>query len=129
MDAVHCGLGHRVYHHRVAVSGTPHFTVRKVTRKLEKVSARHLALGANVEHVIPQGDDRDVLAFGVRVWRAGTFGGSPAPTAPRPFERIALRWENSFGGSAAQEAMAVEKDGETLIVPGFERHSIMNPLG
>jgi hypothetical protein len=72
---------------------------------------------------------REVLAFGARVWRAGTFGGSPSPTSPRPFDRIPMRWENAFGGSFPEPARSIEKDGETYLLPAFERHHPWNPLG
>lgn len=72
---------------------------------------------------------REILAFGARVWRAGTFGGSPSPTSPRPFDRIPMRWEHAFGGAVQEEPRTLEKDGETYIVPGFERPYMWNPLG
>lgn len=37
-----------------------------------------------------------VIAFGQRWWQRGPDG--PAMTAPEPFERVRLGWENAFGG-------------------------------
>ena len=60
-----------------------------------------------------------VVAFGTRVWRRGAFGGV-TPSAPLPFDRVAMTWENAYGGMTNEAARVVEMDGEEAFVPEYE---------
>ncbi|MFO0588256.1 MAG: DUF2169 domain-containing protein [Polyangiaceae bacterium] len=86
--------------------------------------------GSEGRAVLGIGDlKREVLGFGPRVWAEGTLGSAPSATSPRPFDRVPMRWENAFGGSAEEPARMIEKDGERYLAPAFQRHEGNNPLG
>ena len=64
------------------------------------------------------GDElRTVAAIGPRTWRELT-GGHLSPTHPAPFERVAMSWENAYGGAVLQPTRLLKvPGGEEAIVP------------
>ena len=71
---------------------------------------------------------RAVAAFGPRVWREGAMGRLEA-TAPLPFERVAMTWENAYGGSVWEPTSVLEVDGEEAIVPEHPNAYALNTHG
>jgi hypothetical protein len=58
-----------------------------------------------------------VRAFGKRVWQSGG-GGVLVPTVPLPFDRVAMTWENAFGGAVIQPTRLQKMaSGQEAIVP------------
>lgn len=58
-----------------------------------------------------------VAAIGHRVWRDGA-GGTLVPTAPLPFDRVEMTWENAFGGAVLQPTRLVKMaNGDEAILP------------
>lgn len=56
-------------------------------------------------------------AFGPRVWREGP-GKTLVPSAPRPFDRVAMSWENAYGGAVLQPTRLQKlPSGEEAILP------------
>ncbi|WP_437624603.1 DUF2169 domain-containing protein [Sorangium sp. So ce1151] len=57
--------------------------------------------------------DRDaaIVAYGQRVWQRA-LGGGLAPSAPLPFERVEMSWQNAFGGVVREPARVVRLDAE-----------------
>lgn len=72
--------------------------------------------------------DTQLIAFGTRVWRRGAWGGL-APSAPLPFDRVAMIWENAYGGMTEEPAQIVELDGEEAFVPEYESGFPLNFSG
>lgn len=70
----------------------------------------------------------EIAVFGPRVWDVG-LGGVPRPSPPQPFDRVAMTWQNAFGGTTRSPAREVEHEGEPCIVPAFEQHYPPNPIG
>jgi hypothetical protein len=65
-------------------------------------------------------EERAIEAFGPRVWREGV-GGALAATAPLPFDRIAMSWDNAFGGGVWRATRVYKlKGGEEAIAPEHE---------
>lgn len=60
-----------------------------------------------------------IVAYGTRVWRRGAFGGL-VPSAPLPFDRVAMTWENAYGGMTNEPARIIDIDGEEAFVPEHE---------
>jgi hypothetical protein len=70
-----------------------------------------------------------VTAFGQRVWREGA-GGVLVPTAPLPFDRVAMTWENAFGGAVIQPTRIQKMPGgEEAILPEHPEAFIENADG
>ncbi|MDC3988086.1 DUF2169 domain-containing protein [Polyangium jinanense] len=63
--------------------------------------------------------DMHIQVFGTRVWQRGALGGL-TPSSPVPFERVAMSWENAYGGVTKAPAAVVEMDGEEAFVPEHE---------
>jgi hypothetical protein len=63
--------------------------------------------------------ETSIMAFGMRVWQRGALGGLVA-SAPLPFERVAMTWENAYGGVAMQPAVVTVVDGEEAFLPEHE---------
>lgn len=67
--------------------------------------------------------DRDatIAAFGTRVWRR-SMGGGLKPSAPLPFERVEMTWQNAYGGTTKEPARVVriDGDGEEAFLPEHE---------
>lgn len=61
-------------------------------------------------------EQRTVAAIGPRTWRE-IPGGSLAPTHPQPFDRIAMIWENAYGGAVLQPTRLAKIGGEEAILP------------
>ncbi len=59
---------------------------------------------------------RTVAAFGPRTWREVT-GSSLRATHPTPFERVAMTWENAYGGAVLEPSRLVKVRGEEAILP------------
>lgn len=59
-----------------------------------------------------------ILALGQRVWQRSAF--SLAPTSPLPFDRVAMAWQNAYGGTTTEPARVVEVDGEEAFLPSHE---------
>jgi Uncharacterized protein conserved in bacteria (DUF2169) len=58
-----------------------------------------------------------VAAFGRRVWRESTDG-ALVPSAPAPFDRVAMTWENAYGGAViAPTRLHRLPGGEEAILP------------
>jgi hypothetical protein len=58
-----------------------------------------------------------VLAFGERTWREAQ-GGALVPSLPKPFDRVAMTWENAFGGAVlAPTRLHKTKNGDEAILP------------
>ncbi len=58
-----------------------------------------------------------VVAFGPRVWREGPARTLVA-TPPRPFDRVAMSWENAYGGAVLQPTrLQKTPSGEEAILP------------
>lgn len=70
----------------------------------------------------------EIAVFGPRVWEA-TGINAVKPSSPRPFERVAMTWNNAFGGTIRSAAREIEHEGEPCIVPEFEQHYPPNPVG
>jgi hypothetical protein len=69
------------------------------------------------EAVLAVGDrEVRVAVFGARVWQRG-LGGDLAPSTPLPFDRVAMTWENAFGGSVMVPSSRHSVDGEEAILP------------
>ncbi|WP_438032033.1 DUF2169 domain-containing protein [Sorangium sp. So ce204] len=71
--------------------------------------------------------DRDatIVAVGPRVWQRG-IGGGLTPSSPLPFDRVAMTWQNAYGGTNDEPARVVELDGEEAFVPEHESGYPMN---
>lgn len=63
--------------------------------------------------------EASIRAFGPRVWQRGALG-KLVPSAPLPFERVAMTWENAYGGMTAEPAAVMMVDGEEAFVPEHE---------
>lgn len=71
--------------------------------------------------------DRDaaIVAYGPRVWQRA-LGGGLSPSAPLPFERVEMIWQNAYGGVETEPARTVQlrgedgEDGEEAFVPEHE---------
>jgi len=58
-----------------------------------------------------------VLVLGERTWRE-MQGGTLVPSLPRPFDRVAMSWENAFGGSVIMPTrLQKTAHGEEAILP------------
>lgn len=71
--------------------------------------------------------ERHVAAFGTRVWSQGAFGLAPSP--PLPFERVAMSWDNAYGGHVRNPTTFLEHEGEEVIVPEHPVAHVLNPGG
>lgn len=69
-----------------------------------------------------------VVAIGRRVWRRG-LAGRMVPTAPLPFDRVAMQWSHAFGGRFQRPWTVQRLEGEEVMVPGHESHFPDNPDG
>lgn len=69
-----------------------------------------------------------IVAFGPRVWYEGASG-KLTPSPPRPFERVAMTWENAYGGYVRAPAFLMTIDGEQTIVPPHIQACPYNPDG
>lgn len=65
------------------------------------------------------GFEASIVAFGTRLWQRSAFGGL-VPSAPLPFERVAMGWENAYGGMAIRPAEVLKLEGEEAFVPEHE---------
>lgn len=63
--------------------------------------------------------EANIMVFGTRVWQRGALGGL-IPSAPLGFDRMAMSWENAYGGVITQPAAVVEIDGEEAFLPEHE---------
>lgn len=61
--------------------------------------------------------DAAIAVFGPRVWQRSMLGGGPVPSAPLAFERVAMTWENAYGGTSEEPARVVRLDGDDVFVP------------
>lgn len=64
--------------------------------------------------------DAPIVVLGQRVWQKAMLYGQPAPSAPLPFERVAMTWENAYGGMTEEPARIVKMDGDEIFVPAHE---------
>lgn len=70
-----------------------------------------------------------VVAFGPRVWREGA-GKTLVATPPRPFDRVAMTWENAYGGAVLQPTRIQKTvSGEDAILPEHPEAFIENMDG
>lgn len=60
-----------------------------------------------------------IKAFGTRVWQRGVMG-NLVPSVPLQFDRVAMLWENAYGGMTNEPASVVEVDGEEAFLPAHE---------
>lgn len=64
------------------------------------------------------GDRHNVISvFGPRVWEKCARTGTIAVSLPGPFEKVAMVWENAYGGIVQEAASVVQVDGEAAFVP------------
>lgn len=63
--------------------------------------------------------DAAIVAYGQRVWQRA-LGGGLAPSAPLPFERVEMTWQNAYGGTAKEPARVVRLDGDEAFIPEHE---------
>jgi len=63
--------------------------------------------------------EASVTALGTRVWQRSALGGL-VPSAPLAFERVAMSWENAYGGLTTEPAAVTEIDGDEAFVPEHE---------
>jgi hypothetical protein len=68
------------------------------------------------------------VAVGPRVYCRG-LAGRVVPSAPRPFRRIPMAWEQAFGGCTERPWTTHRVDGEDVMVPGHVAHFPHNPSG
>lgn len=68
--------------------------------------------------------EANIVAFGMRVWQRGALGGL-VPSAPLAFDRVAMSWENAYGGATTEPAAVTEIDGDEAFVP---EHQAAYPL-
>lgn len=68
-----------------------------------------------------------VRAHGPRTWKRTPAG--LAPSVPEPFERVAMTWDNAFGGSVRRPATIVKVDGEPTLVMAHDASFPLNPRG
>jgi hypothetical protein len=68
-------------------------------------------------------EKRVVRAFGPRVFREGVLGALTA-TAPLPFDRVPMTWDNTYGGVVMRKTTTVKRDGQETIVP---EHPVFYP--
>lgn len=61
-----------------------------------------------------------IVAFGPRVWEQSVISGALTPSRPLPFERVAMTWENAFGGVTEEPARILQIDGEEAFLPAHE---------
>lgn len=64
-------------------------------------------------------EQRTVAAIGPRTWRE-IAGGGLVPSPAQRFDRIAMTWENAYGGMTEEPARIVKMDGEEVFVPAHE---------
>lgn len=64
--------------------------------------------------------DVPITVFGQRVWQKSVLSGELVPTSPLAFERVAMSWENAYGGMTAEPARVVEVNGEESFLPQSE---------
>ncbi|HVY45389.1 MAG TPA: DUF2169 domain-containing protein, partial [Minicystis sp.] len=69
-----------------------------------------------------------VVATGPRVWQRGAIG-TLTPSAPRPFDAIAMTWEHAFGGAAKRPARIQEIGGKETFIPEYVDAYPTNPDG
>ncbi len=69
-----------------------------------------------------------IAAFGPRTWRK-TARGKLEPSAPRPFQRVAMSWELAFGGTVHRPNQVLEHKGEQLLVPEHDEGFVLNLPG
>ncbi len=69
-----------------------------------------------------------IKAFGARRWRESTAG-DLIPTEPAPFDRVAMTWENAFGGMDLSPAAVVRVDGEDAFLPEHPSAYAANVFG
>lgn len=93
---------------REGVSVTASGFVYPAAEKSPKAEAS-LSVGSEV---------RRVRAYGPRVWREGMFG-SLSPTSPLSCDRVAMTWENAYGGTLVRKTSFVERDGRMCLVPEY----------
>lgn len=60
-----------------------------------------------------------IAAFGPRVWERG-LSGALTPSRPLPFERVAMTWQNAYGGVVDEPAAILRVDGEDAFLPAHE---------
>lgn len=60
-----------------------------------------------------------IAVFGPRVWERG-LSGALTPSRPLPFERVAMTWQNAYGGVAEEPASVLVVDGEEAFLPAHE---------
>lgn len=70
--------------------------------------------------------DIPIAVFGPRVWQKSVLSGGLVPSAPLPFERVEMAWENAFGGMTQEAARVVQMDGEEVFVPEHEGGFALN---
>lgn len=62
-------------------------------------------------------EQRTVAAIGPRTWRELPAGGGLVPTHPQPFDRVAMTWENAYGGAVLHPTRVHKLAGEEAILP------------
>lgn len=72
------------------------------------------------------GVEAAITAFGPRVWEQSALSGALAPSRPLPFERVAMTWENAFGGMTEEPAAILQVDGEEAFLPAHENGYPLN---
>lgn len=70
--------------------------------------------------------DIPIAVFGQRVWQKSVLSGALVPSAPLLFERIAMTWENAYGGMTQEPARILEMDGDEVFVPEHEGGYALN---
>jgi len=70
-------------------------------------------------------EERNILAFGIRVWKRDAWG-SLVPSVPLSFERVAMTWENAYGGIVTQPASIIMIDSEEAFLPEHESGHALN---
>ncbi len=71
---------------------------------------------------------QSIKALGPRVWWKGVMGKLKA-TEPRPFQRVEMSWELAYGGMVHLPNMAMEHEGEQILVPDHDEGWVMNMIG
>lgn len=67
-----------------------------------------------------------IEAFGPRVWEQSVISGALVPGRPLPFDRVAMTWENAFGGVTGEPARILQIDGEEAFLPAHENSYPLN---
>lgn len=61
-----------------------------------------------------------IMAFGPRVWEQSAITGALTPSRALSFERVAMAWENAYGGMVDEPARILQIDGEDAFLPAHE---------